>query len=103
MEASGLSGCPVIPKFKFARSFMAGDGRTYDTKKMAFVPHKEEQKENQSMDPMVESSWEPTNYLALVEESISLVGKSTNMPSTTLGDVAPHTTGVGKMKLEAPP
>ena len=56
MEASGSNGCPVTPEFKFARSFMAGDGGAKQVKETAFVPHKEEQKGKLSMDPMVESS-----------------------------------------------
>ena len=55
------------------------------------------------MDPMVESSWKSTKYSAAAEESISLVGKSMGIPSTTSGVFAPQTTGVGQMKLEAPP
>ena len=69
---------------------MARNGGAEDVEKMAFVPHKEEQKGKLSRDPMVETSWKSTNYSALVEESISLVGKSTGMLSTTSGVSTPH-------------
>ena len=55
------------------------------------------------MDPMVTSRWKSKDCLALVEESVSLVGKSTGMPETTSRDFAPQTAGIGQMKLEAPP
>ena len=55
------------------------------------------------MDPTVESTWKLEDYLAPDEESISLVGESTGMPSTTLRGFIPQATGVGQMKLEAPP
>ena len=55
------------------------------------------------MDPMMESSWNSKDYSAPAEESISLVGKSTAMPEVTSGGFAPQATGVGQMKLEAPP
>ena len=53
---------------------MAEDPGIEDVKKMAFVPQKTEQKGNLSMDPIVESSWKSTDYLAPNEESISFVG-----------------------------
>ena len=68
--------------------------------KTALVPEKEEKGEL-SLGPMVTPGWESKDYLAPVEESVSLVGKSTRIPATTLGGVAPHTIGVGQMKLEA--
>ena len=60
VEASGSSGRPMIPEFKFAGSFMAGDGGAEDVEKRTFAPHKEEQKGKLSMDPLVESSWKST-------------------------------------------
>ena len=89
IEASGSSRHPIIPKFKFARSSIAGDVGTEDVEKMAFVPKKTEQKGKLSMDPMVESSRKSTNYSASVEESISLVGKSMGMPRPTSRGFAP--------------
>ena len=82
---------------------MARDGGAKDVEKMAFVPKKIEQKGKLSMDPMVESSLKSTDYSALAEESISLVGKSMGMPNTTSGGFVPQAPGVGQMKLEAPP
>ena len=73
-----------------------------DLGKTALVPQKEEKGEL-SLSPMVTSGWESKDYSAPAEESILLVGKSTGMPGTTSGGVSPHTTGVGQMKLEAPP
>ena len=52
---------------------------------------------------MVTSGWKSKDYSAPAEESVSLVGKSTVLPETTSGGFAPHTAGVGQMKLEAPP
>ena len=43
------------------------------------------------------------DYAALVEETISLMGKIVEMPGTTLGGFVPQTIGVGEMKLDAPP
>ena len=101
-EAGGLSGHPATPQFTFGGSFTAGHGSTEDMGKTALVPQKKEKGEL-SLGPMVMSGWESKDYSVPVEESISLVGKSTGMPVTTLGVVAPHTAGVGHMKLEAPP
>ena len=81
---------------------MAGDVSTDDVGKMALVPQKEEKGEL-SMGPMVMSGKKSKDYSAPAEESISLVGKSTGMSATTSGGFAPHTVGVGQMKLEAPP
>ena len=103
MEASGLSRHLAIPEFKFGRSFMAENTSAEEVKKIAFVPEKTKQKGKLSMDPIVESSWKPTDYSAPVEESISLVGKSTGMLSTTSGGFTPQNVGVGQMKLEASP
>ena len=103
VEASGSSRHPITLEFKFGGRFIARDGGAEEVKKMAFVPHKEEQKGRLSMDPMVESSWKSTDYLAPAEESILLVGKSIGMPSTTSGGLASQIVGIGQMKLEAPP
>ena len=102
VEASGSSGHPVTPEFKFSGSFMAVDGGVEDVKKMAFLPHKKEHKGILSIDPMVELSWKSIDYSAPIEESMLLVGKSTGMLSTTSGGFSPQTVGVGQMKLEAP-
>ena len=102
MEASGSTGQPAVPEFKFGGSFMAGDVNTDDLGKMALVPQKGEKGEL-SMGPMVTSGDKSKDYSAPAEESVSLVGKSTGMPATTSGGFAPHTAGVGQMKLEAPP
>ena len=63
MEASGSSGRPVTPKFKFGRSFMAEDTRVEDVKKTTFVLDKIEQKGKRSMDPMVENVMEVNRFL----------------------------------------
>ena len=55
------------------------------------------------MGPMVSSGWKSKDYSVFVEESVSLVGKSTGMAEATSGGFTPQTTGVGQMKLEAPP
>ena len=55
MKASGSSGCLATPEFKFGGSFMAKDNGTKEVKKMALVPHKEEQKGKLSLHPMVET------------------------------------------------
>ena len=102
MEAGGSNGHPMTPQFKFGGSFIAGHGSTEDMGKTALMPQKEE-KGGLSLGLMVTSGWESKDYSAPVEESVSLVGKSTGMPGTTSGGVAPHIAGVGQMKLEAPP
>ena len=102
MEASGSIGHPAVPEFKFGGSFMPGDVSTDDLGKIALEPQKEEKGEL-SMGPMVTSGEKSKDYSAPAEESVSLVGKSTGMPATTSGGFAPHTAGVGQMKLEAPP
>ena len=56
-----------------------------EKEKMALVADKIAQKGKLSMDPMVESSWRSKEYLTPIEETVSLVGKSTGMPSTTSG------------------
>ena len=101
VEASGLTGQPAVPKFKFGGSFMAGDISTKNMAKTALVPPKEEKGEL-SMGPMVTSGEKSKDYSALAEESVSLVGKSTGMPVTTSGGFAPHTARVAQMKLEPP-
>ena len=83
------------------RKFHGHDVSTEDVGKTALVPQKEEKGEL-SMGPMVTSGW-VEGLLGPAEESVSLVGKSTGMPATTSGGFAPHTAGVGQMKLEAPP
>ena len=44
VEASGLSGHPAVPEFKFGGSFMVGDGDADEVKKMALVANKTEEK-----------------------------------------------------------
>ena len=102
MEAGGLSGHPAAPQFTFGGSFVAGHRITEEMGKTALVPEKEEKGEL-SLGPMVTSGWKSKDYSAPAEESVSLVGKSTVLPETTSGGFAPHTAGVGQMKLEAPP
>ena len=72
-------------------------------KKMAPAANKTEEKGGLSMGPMISSGWKSKDYSVPVEESVSLVGKSTGIPETTSGGFAPHIVGVGQMKLEAPP
>ena len=81
---------------------MASKESTEKVGKVALVPQKEEKGEL-SMVPMVTSGWKSKDYSSPVEESVSLVGKSTVMPETTSGGFAPQIAGVGQMKLEAPP
>ena len=102
VEANGSTGRPAVSEFKFGGSFMAGDGSTEDVGKTALVPPKEE-KGKLMMGPMVTSGWKSKDYSGLAEESVSLVGKSTGMPETTLWGFAPQTAGFGQMKLEGPP
>ena len=97
-KASG-SGEPLMPSLKIN----AHDGEDIVIeKKMAPVASKTEEKGELSMGPMISSAWKSKDYLVPVEESVSLVGKSTRMPETTSGGFAPQTAGVGQMKLEAP-
>ena len=72
-------------------------------KKTAPAANKTRAKGELSMGPMISSAWTSKDYSVPVEEFVSLVGKSTGMPGTTSGGFAPQTTGVGQMKLEAPP
>ena len=50
---------------------------------------------------MVTTGWKSNDYLAPVEESVSLVGKSKGMLKTPSGGFAPQIAVVGQMKLEA--
>ena len=72
-------------------------------KKLAPMANKTEQKGKLTIDPMVESSWQSKEYSNLVEETILLVGQSTNMLGTTSRCFVPQTARVGQMKIEAPP
>ena len=71
--------------------------------KMASMATKTEEKGGLSMGPMVTSGWELKDYSTLVEEIVSLVGKSTGMSSATSRGFVPQTARVGQMKLETPP
>ena len=75
---------------------MAEDVGAEDMKKTAFMPKKTERKQKLFVDPMAESSWKSTDYLAPAKESISLVGKSTGMMSTTSRGFAPRLLGLVK-------
>ena len=68
-EASGSSGHPATPQFKFGGSFIAGHGSTEDVGKTALVPQKGEKGEL-SLGPMVMSGWESKDYSASDEESV---------------------------------
>ena len=70
---------------------------------MAPAATKTEEKGGLFMGSMVMSGWESKDYSTPVEETVSLVGKSTGMPIATSGGFVPQTAGVGQMKLEAPP
>ena len=72
-------------------------------KEMDPVASKTEEKGELSMDPMISLGWKSKDYSVPVEESVSLVAKSTGMPETTSGGFVPQTAGVGQMKLAAPP
>ena len=102
MEASGSSGRPAIPKFKFGGSFIVGHGSTEELGKTALLPQKEVKGEP-SLGPMVTSGWESKDDSSPVEESVLLVGKSMGMLEITSRGFIPQTAGVGQMKLEAPP
>ena len=98
-EASGSSE-PLMPSSKV----YAHDGEdVVIEKKMAPAASKTEEKGELSMGPMISSGWKSKSYSVPVEESVSLVGKSTGMPETTSGGFAPCIVGVGQMKLEAAP
>ena len=64
VEASGSTGRPAVPEFKFGGSFVAGDVSTEDVGKMALVPQKEEKGEL-SMGPMVRSGETVEGLLSL--------------------------------------
>ena len=81
-DAGRSSGHLAAPQLKFTWGHAAENGSTEDMGKMALVPQKEE-KGQLSLGPMVMSGWELKDYSTLVEESVSLVGKSTGMPETT--------------------
>ena len=68
----------------------------------AFVLKKTKQKGKLSMDPMVESSWKPKDYSALVEQTISLVGKSTGMLEVTSGGFTPQISRVWTNEVRIP-
>ena len=98
-EASGFCEQPMpSPKV-----YTHGGEDIVIEKKMAPAANKTEEKGELSMGPMVSSAWKSKDYLVPVEESVSLVGKSTGMPETISGGFVPQTVGVGQMKLEAPP
>ena len=93
-EAGGSSGHPTAPPFTFGGSFVAGHGDTDDMGKTALC-HKKKKKGELSLGLMVTSGWKSKDYSAPVEESVSLVGKSTVLPETTSGGFAPYTARVG--------
>ena len=66
-------------------------------KKMAPTVSKTEEKGGLSMGPMISPGWKSKDYSVPVEESVSLVGKSTGMPETTSGGFTPQTIGVGQI------
>ena len=102
-EAGGSSGHPTAPQFTFGGSFVAGHGITDEMRKTALMPKKEEKGEL-SLGPMMTSGWKSKDNSAPAEESVSLVGKIYGIAGDHLkGFYAPHTAGVGQMKLEAPP
>ena len=70
VEASGSVGHPMIPEFKFGKSYMVENDGTEDVKKMSFMPQKIEQKGKLRIDPMVESSWKSKDYSVPTEEII---------------------------------
>ena len=94
VEASGSSGCLAMLEFKFTWGHVAEDGSTDDVGKTALMPPKVEKGEL-LMGPMVTFGWKSKDYLVPIEESVLLVGKSTGMPETTLGDFASQTARVG--------
>ena len=58
-------------------------------KKTALAASKTEEKGELPMGPMVAPGWNSKDYSALVEESVSLVGKSTKMLEATSGGFLP--------------
>ena len=84
-KANG-SGEPVMPSLKVN----AHDGEDIVIeKKTAPAASKTEEKGELSRGPMISSGWKSKDYSVPVEESVSLVGKSTGMPETTSGGFAP--------------
>ena len=65
-------------------------------KKMALVASKTEEKGELSMGPMISLGWKSKDYSVPVEESVSLVGKSTGMVEATLGVSHPRLLGLVK-------
>ena len=55
------------------------------------------------MNPGTTKMSAPQDYSASVSDTVSLVGKGSAMGGASLGAFMPWTTGVGQMKLEAPP
>ena len=98
-EASG-SGEPLMP---LSKVYAHGGEDTVIEPKTAHAANKTEEKGELSMGPMISSVWKSKDYSVLVEEYVSLVGKSTGMPEATSGGFVPQIAGVGQMKLEAPP
>ena len=99
VKASG-SGEPLMPSSKV----YAHDGEDLVIKKKtAPAASKTEEKGGLSMGPMVSSGWKSKDYSVPIEESVSLVGKSTGMLEATSGGFVPQTAAVGQLKLEAPP
>ena len=102
-EANGSSGQPMLSVMDKSKVYAQEGEDIVIEKKMALVANKIEEREGLPMGPMVMSGWKSTDYLAPVEETILLVGKSTGMLEATAGDFVPQTIGVGQMKLAAPP
>ena len=91
-KASG-SGEPLMPSLKVN----AHDGENIVIeKKMAPAASKTEEKGELSMGPMASLGWKSKDYLVLVEESVSLVGKSTRMLEATSGVLYPRLLGLAK-------
>ena len=89
-EANG-SGEPLMLSLKVN----AHDGEDIVIeKKMAPAASKTEEKGGLSMGPMISSGWKPKDYSAPVEESVSLVGKSTGMPEAISGVSYPRLLGL---------
>ena len=85
-EASGSGGCPVPSTVKWTKVYERGLVTLMKRKNWHLWP---DQKGKLTMDPLVESSWRFKEHSTPIEETVSLVGKSTDMPGTTSGSFVP--------------
>ena len=94
VEASGSSGPLVMLIKKQTEVYRAVEDA--EEKETILLTKENQQKGKLHMDPVVETSWPHKEDLALMEETISLVGKSTGMPETSSGVSHPRLLGLVK-------